>query len=158
MNNTIFVIMLLMAMTGCASKYIPPESGITSTVKYKSFGGNSSVQVFVFDSYECNTPTWVTGFIGKDSTQEYSVEVESGKRFINTFRSAGFGSGLSPMSTNYTTIEFIPEANQDYVVNLWEVQLFKPRKVYFTAEVMKVTPSGLVKDYTIKEPERVCIW
>lgn len=136
-------------MSGCASQYVQPEYGARAKITYKSLAGNNGLQVFVFDSYDCEWPKMIKSFLHETVNQEHTVYVKSGERFINTFRS--LRTSFDKYNYYFTTIDFIPEENQEYEITLIGHD-------YMEVEVMKKHPDGKFPEKTLRKPEKVCRW
>ena len=104
--QTFIVIAFAFFINGCASQYTPPTSGSQAKVTYTFEANNNALQVFYFNSYECNKPEMIKSFKRSDTRQRHTIHVQADKKFINTFRL--LQTSTSHLTWYYSTIKFTP--------------------------------------------------
>ena len=103
------------------------------------------MQIFVFDSYKCKKPSFISSVISHSDDQYIKINVKADTPLINTFRAHDI------FSASFITTEFTPSANQNYLVS---IDTSKKSAV----RILKDTPDGLQLDFSVVEPKRVCKW
>ena len=126
-----------------------PTSNKNANVTFLSLPNTMPMNIYTFDSYKCDNARLVAEFTDrKVATQKLSVKVDASKSMILTFRSGLEGSNKS--YKYYTTVEFYPEANKNYIFELGSSLRIKP--TFWTFRESRKVKGELL------QPKKVCKW
>ena len=149
-NVQIFIVIAFaFFINGCASQYTPPISGSQAKVTYIFEANNNALQVFHFNSYECNKPEMIKSFKRSETRQQHTIYVRAGKKFINTFRL--LQTSTSHLTWYYSTIEFTPQENEEYLITLHG-------ETYVKSSIKKLKNNKYELIANLTRPERSCTW
>ncbi len=138
---------LVASISGCASQYVPPESGPIAQVTYKISQNIDTLQLYAFENEECEGVKQIFLFRKGKKQKEVTIRVQAGKRLINTFRIAGW------YKIFYTSTNFMPKENEKYLVEIDLVENFA------SSRVLRYSNEGMLKpDMSAKEQVRVCFF